>query len=86
MGSKGGVYPCFIQNVGNVRENTLKELWNGETMRAFRQRRRKMAFEVCRGCCEMDYFGKTNTKSNGARSKQSDSILSKTSEEKTEIS
>lgn len=57
VGSKGGVYPCFIQKVGNVRENSLKEIWNGEDMRAFRRRRREMAFEVCRGCCEIEYKG-----------------------------
>jgi len=58
VGAKGGVYPCFIQKVGNVRENTLKELWNSPQMRTFRQRRRSAGFAVCRGCCELEYTGR----------------------------
>lgn len=55
VGAKGGAYPCFIQKVGDVRKQTLKEIWNSPEMRTFRQRRRDTAFEVCRGCCEMTY-------------------------------
>lgn len=62
VGAKGGVYPCWIQKVGNVRENTLKELRNNETARRFRQRRRDSGFAVCRGCCEIVYRGETNGK------------------------
>lgn len=58
VGSKGGVYPCFLMKVGDVRRQTLKEIWNGPEMRAFRKRRRQGAFEVCRGCCEMEYSEK----------------------------
>lgn len=58
VGAKGGVYPCWIQNVGNVRENSLKELRNNEIMRAFRQKRKEGGFAVCRGCCEIEYRGK----------------------------
>lgn len=58
VGAKGGVYPCFIQKIGNVREHRLKELWNNSELRAFRGRRRSAAFEVCRGCCEMEYCKK----------------------------
>lgn len=59
VGAKGGVYPqCFIQNIGNVRDNTLKEIWNNDIAKQFRRRRRESAFEVCRGCCEMEYTKK----------------------------
>ena len=57
VGAKGGVYPCFILKVGNVRENTLRELWNGEKLRDFRVRRRDGGFAVCRGCCELEHTG-----------------------------
>ena len=58
VGAKGGVYPCFLQKVGNVREQPLRTLWNSPQMRAFRTRRRTEAFEVCRGCCEMEHCRK----------------------------
>jgi len=57
VGAKGGVYPCFIYEVGNVRENSLKEIWNSEKMRDFRRRRRDSGFAVCRGCCELEHKG-----------------------------
>ncbi len=55
IGSKGGVYPCFIKKVGNVREKTLRELWNSPELRAFRLQRKNGGFAVCRGCCELEY-------------------------------
>lgn len=58
VGSKGNAYPCWLQKVGNVKEHSLKKLWNNHKMREFRQRRRKGAFEVCRGCCEIEYSEK----------------------------
>ncbi|MCC6489486.1 MAG: SPASM domain-containing protein, partial [Candidatus Hydrogenedentes bacterium] len=58
IGAKGGVYPCWLQMVGNVREHSLKELRNNEVIRAFRQKRRESGFAVCRGCCEIEYKGK----------------------------
>ena len=57
IGAKGGVYPCWIQKIGNVRENSLKELRNNELARQLRQRRRDGGFAVCRGCCEILYRG-----------------------------
>ncbi|MCC6695157.1 MAG: radical SAM protein [Candidatus Hydrogenedentes bacterium] len=58
IGAKGGVYPCWLQMVGNVREHSLKELRNNEVIRAFRQKRRESGFAVCRGCCEIEFKGK----------------------------
>ncbi len=57
VGAKGGVYPCFIQKVGNVREHSLREIWNNAKMREFRRRRRDGGFAVCQGCCELEYKG-----------------------------
>ncbi|MDZ4860556.1 MAG: radical SAM protein [Candidatus Hydrogenedentes bacterium] len=65
VGAKGGVYPCWIQKVGNVREHTLKELRNNEITRQFRQRRRESGFAVCRGCCEIEYQGKAKNGKHG---------------------
>jgi MoaA/NifB/PqqE/SkfB family radical SAM enzyme len=55
VGAKGGVYPCWINKVGNVRDHSLKELRNNEDMRRFRNKRRESGFAVCRGCCEIEY-------------------------------
>jgi len=57
VGSKGGVYPCFIHKIGNVRDTPLNQLWNQPAARAFRRRRREGAFAVCRGCCEIEHPG-----------------------------
>jgi len=53
----GEVSPCFIRNVGNVREKSLKELWSGSMMREFRKKARRGLWPVCEGCCEMEYHG-----------------------------
>lgn len=63
VGAKGGVYPCFILKVGNVREHSLKELWNSPQMRDFRLRRKAGGFAVCRGCCELEHKGAHGQKS-----------------------
>jgi len=57
VGAKGGVYPCFIQKVGDVRQNTLREIWNSPAMQRFRLRRREGGFAVCQGCCELEHKG-----------------------------
>lgn len=58
IGSKGGVYPCWILNVGNVRTHSLREINNNAAIRDFRLRRKTGGFAVCRGCCEIEYEGK----------------------------
>lgn len=55
IGRKGEVYPCFICRVGSVREQSLRRLWNGPEMRAFRLRCREGLWPICRGCCEMEF-------------------------------
>jgi MoaA/NifB/PqqE/SkfB family radical SAM enzyme len=53
----GEVSPCFIRNVGNVRERRLKEIWSSGNMREFRKRARTGLWPVCEGCCEMEHHG-----------------------------
>ena len=55
IGRTGDAYPCWIQKVGNVRESSLKELWNNTTMRGFRQTCQKKLFAMCPGCCFIDH-------------------------------
>jgi len=66
IGSKGGVYPCFIYKAGNVKDNTLAEIRNNEGVRDFRNRRRESGFAVCRGCCDIEHKEyDTNPERNG---------------------
>ncbi|MCA8941878.1 MAG: SPASM domain-containing protein [Planctomycetes bacterium] len=51
----GRVFPCCRGPeellMGNVRENTIEEIWNGETYRTLRQRMRAGDYpEPCKGC------------------------------------
>jgi radical SAM protein with 4Fe4S-binding SPASM domain len=66
VGSKGDVFPCFICKVGNIREQSLKEIWNSPAMREFRRRRRDAGFAVCQGCCELELRGKAVQNSRNA--------------------
>jgi len=53
VGCKGNVYPCWIKKIGNVREKSLKELWNAPEMRAFRCKMRQGLAPPCVGCCTL---------------------------------
>jgi MoaA/NifB/PqqE/SkfB family radical SAM enzyme len=55
IGRTGDVYPCWIRRVGNVREHSIRELWNNATMRGFRQTCRKRLFVPCPGCCFIEH-------------------------------
>ena len=55
IGRQGNAYPCWIQRVGNVREDSLKQLWNNATMRQFRQKCQKGLFTPCAGCCFLEH-------------------------------
>lgn len=57
VGADGNVYPCFIYKVGNVREQSLRMLWNSDNMREFRRRVRQELFCICPGCCHLEYTG-----------------------------
>lgn len=55
IGRQGNVYPCWIIKVGNVREHSLKEIWNNATMRGFRRECQKKLFAPCPGCCFLEH-------------------------------
>lgn len=55
VGRLGDVYPCWLVKVGNVRENTLKEIWNNTVMREFRQTCQRKLFAMCPGCCFLEH-------------------------------
>lgn len=57
IGRLGDAYPCWLQKVGNVRENSLRELWHNAEMRAFRQTCQKKLFAPCPGCCFLEHKG-----------------------------
>ena len=57
IGRQGNVYPCWIIKVGNVREHSIKELWNNATMRDFRKTCQKKLFATCPGCCFLEHKG-----------------------------
>ena len=58
VGAAGDVYPCFIYKVGNVREHSMRSLWNSPQMRAFRKRLKEAPFCICQGCCHLEYVGR----------------------------
>lgn len=55
VGRQGSVYPCWIVRIGNVRENTIKEMWNNAKMRDFRQLCQRKLFAMCPGCCFLEH-------------------------------
>lgn len=55
VGSRGDVHACWLRKVGNVREQSLKALWNGPEFRAFRRRTRQGLYAPCSGCCSLAY-------------------------------
>ncbi len=57
VGRTGDAYPCWIMKVGNVREQSLAQIWNNATMRRFRQSCQKHLFAMCPGCCFLDHRG-----------------------------
>ncbi len=55
VGRQGDAYPCWLVKVGNVREQTLKQLWNNAAMRDFRKVCRRKLFAPCPGCCFIEH-------------------------------
>ncbi|MCD8024368.1 MAG: radical SAM protein, partial [Candidatus Gastranaerophilales bacterium] len=50
----GDVYPCLSFKIGNVRENTIKELFNLPKYRCFRKNLKySKSFSACQMCCEL---------------------------------
>jgi radical SAM protein with 4Fe4S-binding SPASM domain len=55
IGRTGEVFPCWLQKIGNVREEKLATMWNSAQTRAFRRACRNCLFPVCPGCCFIEY-------------------------------
>lgn len=55
VGRTGDVYPCWLLKIGNVREDSLKVLWSGQKMKAFRRSLRTGVYPVCPGCCFIEH-------------------------------
>ncbi len=55
VGRTGDVYPCWILRAGNIREQSLKAIWNGEKLRRFRQDCQRRLFAMCPGCCFIEH-------------------------------
>lgn len=56
IGPYGDVFPCYSYNMGNIKKNTLMEIWNGDKYRKFRQQLRQAGiFRGCIGCCMISY-------------------------------
>ncbi|HJZ13082.1 MAG TPA: radical SAM protein [Acidobacteriota bacterium] len=56
IGPYGDVFPCYSYNMGNVRKNTLMQIWNGDKYKQFRKQLQKAGiFRGCIGCCMISY-------------------------------
>jgi len=55
IGRQGDVHSCWIKKVGNVRENTISEIWGSDALRDFRQQCQKGLFAPCAGCCLVEH-------------------------------
>lgn len=61
VGRTGNVCPCWLLTLGNVREASVKQLWNGPSARAFRKRTRQGLYPPCVGCCFLVHKGRKGT-------------------------
>ncbi|HSP05924.1 MAG TPA: SPASM domain-containing protein, partial [Acidobacteriota bacterium] len=56
IGPYGDVFPCYSYNMGNIRRNSLMEIWNGEKYRKFRKQLQQAGiWRGCIGCCMISY-------------------------------
>ena len=58
IGRTGDAYPCWLAKIGNVRDHSMKSLWNSEQTRRFRRACRSSLFPLCPGCCFIEHVGK----------------------------
>lgn len=59
VSSVGDLYPCYNYEIGNLRQNTLKQLWDSPGYKAFREKlKRYRIFPGCIGCCLLEFKGK----------------------------
>lgn len=54
----GRYSPCYYLRVGDSRNQTLQEVWNGPEFKKFRRDTRdSKIFDGCNGCCNLKYIG-----------------------------
>ena len=52
---EGNIYPCLSQKIGNVKENTIKEIFNKPNYCCFRKNLKvSKVFGACQMCCELE--------------------------------
>ena len=51
VGRTGDIHACWIKKLGNVRNDRIKDVWNGPDARAFRKASRRGLHAPCAGCC-----------------------------------
>ena len=47
----GDVYPCLAYSMGNIREESLLDIWKGREMDRFRAELERELMPACLGCC-----------------------------------
>lgn len=51
---QGNMYPCLSYKIGNIRNNSIKEVWNSEKYLNFRKELAKnVVFNACQACCQL---------------------------------
>lgn len=58
INARGDVVTChtfYDHTLGNVHENSLQDIWNGEKMKKFRKYIRRQLLPVCSSCCNYYY-------------------------------
>ncbi|HSA05810.1 MAG TPA: radical SAM protein [Candidatus Gastranaerophilales bacterium] len=51
---QGNVYPCLSYKIGNVKNASIKEVWNNEKFAEFRRKLKKHGvFNACQACCQL---------------------------------
>jgi radical SAM protein with 4Fe4S-binding SPASM domain len=55
----GTVSPCMHIKLGNIKDQTVAEIWNGPQMRTFRRLISKNLYPACFRCCSRNYAGET---------------------------
>lgn len=52
---EGNIYPCLSQKIGNIKENSIKELFNKPNYCCFRKNlKASKVFGACQMCCELE--------------------------------
>ena len=57
--AEGRYSPCFYLRTGDSRNQTMREVWNGEEFKKFRRDLKEhKVYAGCSGCCNLKYTGK----------------------------